>query len=374
VSSVIYRQWQDPEYRNRVLDLIEQIEAGNKYVSMECVFSGFDYAVIAPNDTYHILARNDETAFLTQHLRAYGGTGAYQDHQVGRLLRNITFSGKGFVDKPANHESIIFDKNKTFEFNKASISSKSSIFNQNGVILKVDNPNILNIQESYNMSNEILNDQVAELKASLESVEAENKSLTDKLAEANVEKYEQSIKEQSEQLAVRAEQIETLTTELETAKTSVSELTTSFEVAKSERDVLAGEIAEMCAMEKARSRQTALIEAGLSDAEAKAKIETFENLSDEQFDTLVQTISTYIKVSETEVKSETDVVVSADETIPETVDEEVLETVKAEESVQLSVESDAVIDTDKDLDVVRAGLNDWVQTVILNTNNSKSGE
>ena len=127
-------------------------------------------------------------------------------------------------------------------------------------------------------------------------------------------------------------------------------------------------------MEKARSRQTALIEAGLSDVEAKAKIETFENLSDEQFDTLVQTISTYIKVSETEVKSETDVVASADEAIPETVDEEVLETVKAEESVQLSVESDAVIDTDKDLDVVRAGLNDWVQTVILNTNNSKSGE
>ena len=224
------------------------------------------------------------------------------------------------------------------------------------------------------MSNEILNDQIAELKASLESVEAENKSLTDKLAEANVEKYEQSIKEQSEQLAVRAEQIETLTTELETAKTSVSELATSFEAATSERDILAGEIAEMCAMEKARSRQAALIAAGLSEVEATAKIETFENLNDEQFEALVQTISTYIKASEADAPSETveteDAVASTEEATPEVVDEEVLETVKAEESAQLSVESDSVIDTDKELDVVRAGLNDWVQTVILNTNNS----
>ena len=158
VSSVIYRQWQDPDYHHRVLDLIEKIEAGNKYVSMECMFRGFDYAVVAPDGKNHILIRNDETAFLTQHLRSYGGTGAYQDHQVGRLLRNITFSGKGFVDKPANPDSIIFDKNKTFEFNTASISSKSSLFNPNGVILKVDNPNILNTQESYDMSNEILSD------------------------------------------------------------------------------------------------------------------------------------------------------------------------------------------------------------------------
>ena len=67
-------------------------------------------------------------------------------------------------------------------------------------------------------------------------------------------------------------------------------------------------------------------------------------------------------------------VASTEEATPEIVDEEVLETVKAEESVQLSVESDAIIDTDKDLDVVRAGLNDWVQTVILNTKNSQSGE
>ena len=168
VSSVIYKQWQDEAYQKRALDLISQIEGGQKHVSMECIFRGFDYAVVAPNGKNHILARNDETAFLTQHLRSYGGTGKYQDHQVGRLLRSITFSGKGFVDRPANPESIIFDQNRVFEFNKASISSKNMFLNENGVIMKIDNLNCSDTQESYDMSNEILNEQIAELKTALE--------------------------------------------------------------------------------------------------------------------------------------------------------------------------------------------------------------
>ena len=388
VSSVIYRQWQDPDYRHRVLDLIEKIEAGNKYVSMECMFRGFDYAVVAPDGKNHILIRNDETAFLTQHLRSYGGTGAYQDHQVGRLLRNITFSGKGFVDKPANPDSIIFDKNKTFEFNTASISSKSSLFNPNGVILKVDNLNILNTQESYDMSNEILSDQIAELKASLESAQAENTALTDKLAEANVEKYEQSIKEQSDLLTVRAEQIESLTNELEASKSSIEELTSKFEAVNASHDKLVSYIADMDAAEKARSRKAALVEAGLSDEEADAKVEIFADLSDEQFGIVTQTLADYSdkkKVGDKQEKDKADEIdasveeVSVEATDEEVevdakVDEEVLETVKAEETSSLSVASDATVGSDDGIDVVRAGLQDWVSTVIINTKNSNSGE
>ena len=388
VSSVIYRQWQDPEYRDRVMDLIQKIEAGEKYVSMECMFSGFDYAVVDPNGKHHVLSRNDDTAFLTQHLRSYGGTGAYQDHQVGRLLRNITFSGKGFVDKPANPQSIIFDKNKTFEFNNASISDKSSLFTKNGVVLKVDNPNILNTEESHDMSNEILNDQIAELKASLESVQAENKVLADKLAEANVEKYEQSIKEQAEQLSVSAETIEALTTELETVKTSVSELTTSLEEMTTDRNSLGSKIAEMEASEKIRSRKSLLSSAGFSDEEIEAKMETFGDLTDEQFAALAQTLATYVAETQTKVDDSDDtaaevvaeeVVTEADESevveaAEEVVDTEVLETVEAEETSTLSVASDASVGSDDGIEMVRAGLQDWVSTVVLNTNNSKSGE
>jgi len=382
VSSVIYKQWQDPEYLSRVLDLIEQIEAGNKYVSMECVFRGFDYAVVDPNGKNHIIARNDETAFLTQHLRSYGGTGSYQEHQVGRLLRNITFSGKGFVDRPANPESIIFDKNKTFEFNKASISSKNTLFNKNGVVKKVDNPNILNKQESYNMSNEILNDQIAELKVSLESVQAENKTLTDKLAEANVEKYEQSIEELNHQLKASAEQVDILTKELEDSKTNATELNSKLESVSEAHDKLESKIAEMDATEQRRSRKASLIEAGLSDEEAEAKIETFADLSDEQFVVLAETFAAYTKTPEVEAQADTSEVeetkAASDtaedaEASEEKIDEEVLETAQAEEASTLVVESDADVDSNDGVEVVRAGLQDWVQTIILN-NNSNSGE
>ena len=382
VASVIYKQWQDPTYRQRALDLIQQIEANQKYVSMECVFNGFDYAVIGPDNKHHVIARNNETAFLTQHLRAYGGTGSYQEHQVGRLLRNITFSGKGFVDRPANPESVIFDKNKVFEFNNASISSKNTFFNENGVLTKVDNYNHSDLQESTNMSNEILSDQIADLKAALDSAQAENKELADKLAEANVEKYEQSIKEQSEQLAVRAEEVETLTTELETSQKSVSDLTASLEEAKEACAKFESQIAEMEATEKARARKTMLIEAGLTDEEAEAKMETFGDLSDEQFTALSETLAGYTskKKEEEEEEEDTEAAVETEEIqdteaaeeveeVEAKVDEEVLETVQAEEAAPLSVESDAAIASDEGLEVVRAGLQDWVQTVILDNNN-----
>ena len=78
---------------------------------MECFFNGFEYGLLnKATGEYKILSRNDETAYLTKHLKAYGGLGEHEDYKVGRVLKNITFSGKGFVDRPANPESIIFTK------------------------------------------------------------------------------------------------------------------------------------------------------------------------------------------------------------------------------------------------------------------------
>ena len=397
VPSVIYKQWQDPAYQTRALDLIRQIEAGDKHVSMECIFRGFDYAIVGPDGSHHIVARNDETAFLTQHLRSYGGNGQYQDHQVGRLLRNITFSGKGFVDRPANPESIIFDQNRVFEFNKASISSKNMFFDKNGVIMKIDNLNSSDTQESYDMSNEILTDQVAELKEALESARSENKVLADQLSEANVEKHQKTIEKLTEKLSASEEQIQALTTDLEAAKSASDELTSKLEDKTEAHDKLEAEIAQMAAAEKARARKAALIEAGLSEEEAEAKMETFGDLTDEQFTSLAETLSTYTKVADTpdtlptqdaedtgeakheddknnhkKRKDEEDEDSDASEVAEEKTDEEVLETVQAEESPAMSVESDASVGDDE-TDTTRSSLQDWVQTVILN-NNSESGE
>ena len=193
VASVIYRQWQDPEYKARSEQLIREIQSGQKCVSMECIFKGFDYAVESPRGEHHVVARGENTAFLTQHLRAYGGAGVYQDHKVGRLLRNITFSGKGFVANPANPDSIIFNSDRDFPFSKASCID-GLCFNKKGVSNNVvENPISEPTQESQ--MSDYLEKEVADLKVSLESSKAEVKELTEKLSEASVKEYEAQIEE-----------------------------------------------------------------------------------------------------------------------------------------------------------------------------------
>ena len=74
--------------------IIAEIEEGKWYVSMECLFAGFDYALIGEEGSAKVLARDEESAFLTKHLRAYGGTGEYQGYKVGRALEIYLFQVK----------------------------------------------------------------------------------------------------------------------------------------------------------------------------------------------------------------------------------------------------------------------------------------
>ena len=110
-TAVLYKIWEDPELQSRMDKMIVEIAQGKWFVSMEALFHGFDYSIKSAKGT-QIVARNDKTAFLTKHLRAYGGNGTYEGAQVGRVLRQITFSGKGLVRKPANPGSVILDAHK----------------------------------------------------------------------------------------------------------------------------------------------------------------------------------------------------------------------------------------------------------------------
>jgi len=370
VSSVIYRQWQDPAYQTRAENLIKEIEAGNKFVSMECLFNGFDYAVVDPDGQRHILARNDETAFLTKHLRAYGGSGGYEDHKVGRLLRNIVFSGKGFVNKPANPDSVIFDKNQLTEFNNVSISSKNIFSNKNGVTISVEKKNKpIVFKESDTMSSDLLNDQVKELKDALAAVQADNKELTDKLSKANLEKYDTQIKELTDNLQTLAvdlkaseEVVASKNEEVEALQTQLTEVTEAFEKAQSE-------LQDIEQKQKIEKRVAALVGAGLTQEDAEAKMEVFDSLTDDQFVVMVDTVASVkpeeveeeVKAEETEAQVEEEV---EEEAVAS--EEEVLETAEAEESVDLSVEADAEDTQSDEIETVRAGLKDWVNNHILN--------
>ena len=116
-QAVLYNSWTDPENKDRMKQIIAEIKEGKWFVSMECLFAGFDYAITDEKAKSYILQRNEATAFLTKHLRSYGGTGEYEGCQVGRALRSIAFSGKGLVLRPANARSIILGSKSVAAFN-----------------------------------------------------------------------------------------------------------------------------------------------------------------------------------------------------------------------------------------------------------------
>lgn len=112
-SAVLYKFWEDPKKQEEMNDIISGIANNKWFVSMEALFNNFDYAM-DDGVTAKVIARNEKTAFLTKHLRAYGGNGVFNNIKIGRVLKNIVFSGKGLVRKPANPESIIFDETEAF--------------------------------------------------------------------------------------------------------------------------------------------------------------------------------------------------------------------------------------------------------------------
>ncbi len=89
-----------------------KIEKGTMFVSMECIFESFDYGLKSSNNEVMIVQRDDSSSWMSRHLRAYGGTGEIeingQKYKIGRVLKEINFSGLGFVDKPANKDSLVF--------------------------------------------------------------------------------------------------------------------------------------------------------------------------------------------------------------------------------------------------------------------------
>lgn len=148
-SSVLYKIWENPDKQYRMDNILTEISKGQWFVSMEALFRGFDYAIKTAKGT-EIVARNEKTAFLTKYLKAYGGNGKFEDAKIGRVLRNITFSGKGLVRKPANPESVILS------------ASKASGYDHNEPIKENDMSELVLAQE-----------KAVQLQTELENVQAE---------------------------------------------------------------------------------------------------------------------------------------------------------------------------------------------------------
>jgi hypothetical protein len=122
------------------------IEDGKLFVSMECFFEDFGYALRKDDDSEIIfLDRSDANSKMSKDLLAFGGKGTTQykgqRYQIGRWLKNITFSGQGVVYEPANKK-----KNKIYSIIFAQTAQ--DLMNANSPISTIQEPGaILNPAE-----------------------------------------------------------------------------------------------------------------------------------------------------------------------------------------------------------------------------------
>jgi hypothetical protein len=367
-GSVIYTGYTDAELKERAQKLIAEIEEDSKYVSMECFFNGFDYGLISKSTgEYKILSRNEETAFLTKHLRAYGGLGEHDNHKIGRVLRNITFSGKGFVNKPANPESIIFTKD-SLRFDKKVatieiIKEKNDTFEETGVF-----SNQANLKETQ-MS---LEKEVVEIKEKIEAMSdcksaiAEVQAVASDLQSKNTElentlkAKEASLQEVTSALELAiADKEEAAKKMAENMKKKEEEMTKMKAEFDATNEILAAykdKEAEMMKKEKKMKRMATLLETGLDNELATSTVEKFESLDDASFDSMTEVFAAMMPMKKKKMEEEAMMMKKKASEEP-SVDSDVLETAETEETVDLSVGGENAV---SEVENTRAALVDFV--------------
>jgi hypothetical protein len=246
-SAVIYKTWGDPAQSDRVNDLIAKIDEGQLAVSMECVFRNFDYAIIEPDGSKKVIARDKNSAFLTKHLRAYGGTGSYEGYKVGRLLRDLYFSGKGLVDKPANPRSIILPK----EANPFKLENTFSTL-------------------------------------AMEVVMPEDNSV--QLAEAEVIALKEALTTEKATASTLATEVSGHKATISSLESKVNELEAAIATISQEKLTLSQEIQKMVSEVKAAARKNALVTAGATEDRAAELLSKFADATDEMFEVVVALI------------------------------------------------------------------------------------
>ena len=359
-SAVLYNSWTDPELKERMARIIAEIEEGKWFVSMEALFSNFDYAVVTPDGSSKTIARNEESAFLTKHLRAYGGTGKYEGYEIGRLLRNITFSGKGLVSNPANPRSVIIRDADPFQ-SEASEAASEAFLTQ---------PKL-----RENEMSDILEKQVEELKAELAETKAHSEALETAISKQKDEEFNTTIEAFEATIAEKEAKVEELKSELEQSQAKISEVEESLEAVQAKLDEAEAKIEAQEAEAKLTARKTALMEAGASEEEAEETLAAFADATDEMFEQVVALMkkkgnfppkkkdneeeedSEKPKASEEDPEEEDD---ATDEAEAEA-EPEVLEEVEEEAEAALT---DA---GDDELEDLRVSASSWLETNVLRT-------
>jgi hypothetical protein len=341
-SAVIYKHWKNQDQMEQVAKLIEAIEAGKKYVSMEALFTNFDYAVQQSDGSWSVVKREKATAHMTKHLRCYGGTGEYDGNKVHRVLRNIVFSGKGLVDRPANPESIILESSANFKniiltgwdfSEKNPENSKTVNTNSQNMVYsnisgwKVGPTNVkwCEVNKTWTTSTitNLTNNKESKMEKTVEALEAQITQLKDQIVKSNVEAKEKQIttleakvSEVEKALAEKATKLTEAEQALEAAKDEKKKADDEKKKKEEAWSALNDELNSLKAVQKTQARVAAVEAKGKTHDESVAFVTKFEKVDDETFASIVEALVVPVVPAETKAADLTPVekVESAKET------------------------------------------------------------
>lgn len=269
-SAVVYKHINsiDKDLRAEAAELIEGIIRGDWFVSMECLFAAFDYGLTSASGEQQVVARNEKTAFLTKHLRIYNGVGEYNGCKLGRVLRHITFSGKGLVKTPANPESVIFNDAKQF----VGVTLP-------GIILEEET--LTNATAGDKRMTEL--EKIAALETQLAAANLQLKEVGVQQAQATIAAKDTEIAELKTAALATAKTVEELTaskasaiTAKEAAEKIVAEVNTKLTEATAQLEVIKAEAQKT-------TRISTLVDKGVDKSVAEVLVAKFATASDETF-------------------------------------------------------------------------------------------
>ncbi len=274
VAGVLYRAF--PELSERIDEIITKARAGEMFVSMEAWFPDFGYGLIDPvTDETKLIERNEDTAFLTKHLRIYGGCGEYQGYKVGRVLKNIIFGAQGFVDTPANPESVIKVVAKKVAVPQVFVTAELSELPEGGV------------EDMDKKQLEELQEKLEKVQANLESKEKEVVELQKVTKEFEAKDYDGQIaalNNKVEELTEASNKMSKLFTE---SKTENNDLQEKLDEATQRAEKSEAELEGIRKTETARDRLVKLLKVKKVDDE-KATLAELCEMTDETFEVVLK--------------------------------------------------------------------------------------
>lgn len=317
-DSVIYKTWTDEEKIEATEIMIQEIEDGLWFVSMECKFSGFDYSVINPDGEEIVIPRTEDTAFLTRNLRAYGGDGEYHDkandlvYKIGRMMKDIIFSGKGLVKKPANPSSVIINAEENVQ------ASKNKVY-----------VNTVDVTSNLDDKEQIMPDD-KDLQAKIDLLVSEKASLSKEL---DTVKASQT----SEKISLQASQIEQLNIQLTATKEFVDKHAKANDELSDKLAKVEKELSELKAEKKKVDRTKKVKDAGADDEDVASTLSNLETLTDAQFDAVIETMAKTMKNMKKTVPNEPNDVKDNPSSYSSEAAKKLIDDAKKDETVSLTV-------------------------------------